>query len=789
MPVLKDNFGGASSVASLLKTGTGSIKVDGSLNDYPQLTIVEYGVGLRADNIGSVTGAFGLTFVCDSCVIKKLPDSDPFKSVKVYGKARIVEEKTSSYVHASKAVYEAPIKVRVFVEENRKSAVKVTDDSLYFPIGKLVPYARRYSGGPGTVNVPSFIVKLSRFPGEDETVTLKDLVDGKVMTMGKVYSFDGATLSFKTLGAGGAAPSEMVGDFSVGSAGIASYKDTLLTWDEDPIKEATDKSISVVRLDGQEYITYEGDYNPHVPPPSRFVPRDLSPVADIGGITKEFKITKYKYGQPEEELEGVFGYAHAAIELVSDPARPNNSISAFLDAISGDPTGSGNALQEAAQSLFAEKLGIPSIDLGNNMVWRLISIKRKKYNFQNLNLDIKPKIKNKDGTFSDIIVPKEYEELLKSNIQVLTEEETTGWELRRFQPEDSKNWTAGSVKAWLELKTLKEAGEQIASGDPRIYNYMLYRAKCNLEQYLWRKIPIWERIRYAIEPYAKYYKDSAEIQWDVQYIPKNSLPQYKNSDDDTEVPVLFPDADWSPGLMITSKNRYSTSVAAMGNPNFNPFQQSYYEINPTTIISGSEEIERVQYGILPSKNTNKKIGSLFQNSVSIAALLSKASSDQGQTGTYYQTQPFTTVSDYGLASAAVPNVPVSVPGSFPTNTSGDTVDRYVSYSTIKSASDNSFKSQIATSQFFISEGRPPQALTRKPSYDTKITDNPSPYRDSVTYISSNSGNESGDYISSISIPGATNKAEAIAGAKFKLIIDQINASNGSAILSFASTAL
>jgi len=764
-------------VQSLIQNG--SIQCESSLNDYPRLTLVEYIPDLVTRSIGSNFIFNGLTFTlenftADVCIQNNITSANQ-------------KQITYTYTHISKRLYEYPIVTKDFLTAYKNQYSIKTNSSYYFSIGLLVNYALGKVINAGTISPPAFLVEISNNPSVSDTITLKQLIDDKLNILGLVYKFNNDNLSFTSLGSSGRINSGIVSNVTLGVNSVPTYKNTLLTWSQ---KDNYDTGVNAkiyIQIKPSDYVTYEGDYNPHLAPPetmnNSIYPRDLSIMFDSSGETKSCKITSYKFSQPATEISATWGYAHSALELVADPTYANTETDAIISQITSDVINSGNAFQEVLTSIQANKLGYPdSAAFSNAMVWRLISIKATTYIYQSFNPQINPMLQNSDGTLTPVTIPSNYQQYLYSNMQVLVAEQTTGWELKRFATEDATKWTKGSISAWLNLNTIVNSKSVLTSGANSLtqqqYNWMLYSAKVNLEQYLYRKIPIFERVDYVVEPYSKYYTDTDNVDWTVQYIPANQVNQSET--DTTPIPVLFPDPNWEPNLMITAKSRLKTSIGLSGNPNYSPFSRNYYGTNPIVITSGSEEYEFTKYGILPSKNTRPQLPLIYSEYSSISDILNNINAGLSDTGTYYNNvHTYMKVSDYGIESNSLPSISTSnINTSFPDQIL-DKDDQYTTLTSIRVAQDNSYKSRVTHTSFNLSDGRPPRATIVKPMYQESKTSINNSYLNSVTYITSTIQNSARQYIASVNISACENLQEALNGAKFKLIMDNIN--NGSTI--------
>jgi hypothetical protein len=761
----------------------GLVSLSESLNDYPKLTLVEYGSSIKTKPIGDILNYGGFVFVLESISIDKSP-------IVVNN---IQDKITYSYVHVVKKLLEFPFLLKNFVDNNKGTSTRKNKDAYMYPIGSLVAYARGLKPA-GYIDSPSFLVEISKTPGAEETATLKDFIDSKLEPRQLVYKFSGDRLSFVSLGKGNSIDAAIVKNYTIGYGAVSSFKNSPLSWNkQNNENQAQDlKSKKYKKLKNESYLIYEGNHNPHLPPPETAngikYPRDLSIMFDNSGETKTCKITKYTYNQPAVEIEATFGYAHAAIELVADPNRPNVQSDTVIRLMSENVAQSGNAYQEVLGAIKSGKYGYPDdANFSNPIVWRLISVKEKEYIYENVKVSISPLLKNADGTLTPCTLISN-SDIAANNTEVLIRELTQGWELRRFAQEDVQNWTEGSIQSWLGLTTLialKSTLENSSILAKQQYYWMLYYAKINIEKYLYRKIPIWEQVDYGVETYSEYYKDVDNVDWQVEYISSSNIEELAGSGDSSSVAVIFPDANWSPELMLVARSRLKMSIGLSGNPDYDPYKRNYYGTNPVSITSGSEEFEYIKYSVLPSKNTKSKLGDLFNSYVSTAQVVSSISNQIDLPGTLYQDKPFTAIPDYGLKDTPIPKIkPGKVLASAPTSL--DTRDdQYSSLQTSRTAQDHSFKNHLTTTTFTIADGRPPGATIRKPVYEEVQDDNRSnPYPNTVTLITSSNDSLYTDVKASCSIGGAESLGEALSGARFQLTMDTLSASSTSVTLHY-----
>lgn len=761
----------------------GAVTIQEGINDYPTLQLTEYATVGRTRRIGDVLQYAGMSFILENISIEKCP----------IAVANARDKITYSYSHVSKKLLEYPIKTSVFLDQYKDQATRKTENSYFFPIGTLVAFAQSRIGF-ASVTPPAFLVELSKTPSPDETIDIKSFIDERLEILGFVYKFSSNSVSFVSLGSQGNISSNIVKNYTIGYGEISSYKDTNLTWNKRNENENQDLDLKRYRrLKDEPYVIYEGDHNPHLPPPETFdntkVPRDLSIMFDNSGITKTCKITKYEWNQPSIELEATFGFAHAAIELVDDPNKPNVQSDTVIRLMSEDVINSGNAYQDVLSSIKSGKFGYPDdANFSNDIVWRLISVKEKRYIYEPLTVDISPRIKNNDGTFEQVRFAPGSDPITFSNTQVLTRELTEGWELRRFAQEDAQNWTEGSIQNWLGLATLIALKDTLTASSilaKQQYYWMLYYAKVNLEKYLYRKVPIWEQVDYAIEAFSKHYKDAEKVDWEVKFIPKNQLKEYQGTDSSEEVPVVVPDPNWSPQLMVLARSRLKMSVGLSGNPDYDPYKRNYFGTNPISIASGSEEYEYTKYSVLPSKNTKTNISDLFNSYVNVNQVISAVTTQLDLPGTFYQDKDYTNIPDYGIKGQDIPQLaPSRVLAPLP-STLANREDQYASLTSLRVAQDNSFKNHLTTNTFTLADGRPPSATTRKALFEEIQDDTKSnPYPNSVTLITSGNYAPFKPIIPSVSISNAENLNEAIKAARFKLTMEALNATASSVTIDF-----
>jgi hypothetical protein len=757
----------------------GIISLDESIDDYPTLTITTTEKNSVLPELGSLYSHMGLVFYLETSTIDKVPISD----------IEIAEQVTLNYIHVSKKILEYPIRLKDFVDRHGSGSAGQTKDTYIVSLATLINYAA--SKTPyGNVLAANYRVELNRQPSASETITIKSIIDEHKMVHREVMLFNQGYGYMTKLASGKYMDANLVANYTVSRGLSPAFKDSLLEWNKvERYNEEGLQRKKFVKQAYTSYMTYEGDHNPHFPPPeasdSSLVPRDLSIMVDNSGITKQCKITKFTFGQPEVEIEAVFGFAHSALELVEDPTKPNSQTDLISQMLSDDVLSSGNAYQEILGSIANGKYGYPDdADFVNPIVWRLVSIKEKVYYYQPLDIIANPKVKEGDAYISVTVAPG-YDKFKKSNAQVLIKEETQGWEIKRFAQESPNDWAKGSIQAWNQLATYMAVKDSLNISDTD-YKLMLYLAKVGLEQYLFRKIPLYERIDYAIEPYSRYYIDGDKIDWDVEVMPKSAVTGNLKSGD-TQVAVLYPSPNWAPNLMLNSRSRYKSSIGLSGNPDYKLNARNYYGSNPLTITTGSEEFEYTKYLILPSKTTKSTIQSMYVDQTSIAGVLDSITDQINSPGTFYQAHDYMQINDYGIKGIEIGQInPDSVKAGLPSNKT-DSEDRYAELTVLHNASDNSFKSKLATRTYNISQGRPPSVSLRFPVFNEIEDDNDNdnnPITDTLTLITSSNARRCSDITPSISISAATNVQEALTGARFKLKLDVMSNNSVSATLNF-----
>lgn len=764
----------------------GTITMDESLNDYPTLTIVSQQPPQELNALGSTYTYNSLVFYLESLSLNKVPISD----------LEIYEEVTYNYVHVSKKILEFPINTREFIESKYGKDRTKSNTTYIVPISSLITFAA--SKVPyGAVFSSNYVAEISKNPSLEETITLKGVIDEQRIIYEHVLLFNGGYAYLTKLASKSFIPPNIINNFTVSWGLSEAYRNSILSWNKkEKYSDADENSLTRSKFRKKrktDYMLYEGDSNPHLPPREiNMAPRDLSIMIDNSGLTKQCKITKYKFEQPEVEIEAVFGYAHSALELVGDPSKPNAQADLVSNLLSEDILSSGNAYQEVLSSIASGTYGYPDdADFVNPIVWRLLSVHQKVYIYEPLNIVARPKVKQ-NGKYVDVQIAPGYSKFTKSFAQVLVAEETTGWEIKRFAQESANDWAKGSIQKWNELTVTNALQASITTGNLLSKEeaiWQLYYAKVGLEQYLFRKIPLYERLDYAIDPYSRYYTDADKIDWEVEMLPRSAVYGTTPQASEDEVAVLYPSPSWSPSLMLNSRSRYKTSVGLSGNPEYKRLSRNYYGSNPITITTGTEEHEYVKYLILPSKTTKTTLKDMYDDQVSTEALLDTIQDQLDSKGTYYTPHNYMDISDYGIKDVAIDQLtPLIVKADLPTAKS-QREDRYAELSVLFNASDNSYKSKISTRTYSLNQGRPPSVTVRFPVFDEiepedEDTKKNNGYGDTTTYVTSNNWLYNTNINPSVSIGAANNVNEALKGARFLLQMNVLEGNTVSATLNF-----
>jgi hypothetical protein len=147
----------------------GSVSLQETLNQYPQLTLIEYAAPGITKKIGDTFSYAGLSFVLEGISIEKCP--------LVLENVR--DKITYTYTHVTKKILEYPIRVADFLVSNKGSQSRMTANTYMFSIGSLVSYAQSKRGA-ASVNAPSFLVEISKNPSPEETITVKSFIDEKL---------------------------------------------------------------------------------------------------------------------------------------------------------------------------------------------------------------------------------------------------------------------------------------------------------------------------------------------------------------------------------------------------------------------------------------------------------------------------------------------------------------------------------------------------------------------------------------------------------------------------------
>ena len=768
----------ANSAENPLRAVVGTYTLNQELDQPPSLSAVIYVVTLgEIPNLGSDLTFGNYNFYLTNYSYKESPQ------VQKVGNISVKYEVSLSYAHVSKLFTEKGINTAKFVLAYGRSAQIIGEQFYRFPLAGLLSQVSLFTGINCPITGLSGFVNLPYRPANTDFFTLRPFLDERSILDAKVAVFSKSGIDYVDLGSGRAITAVPLTEITLSDNETPCYKNTLLNWNG-----GTNYALqnTYVQVTDDEYVLYEGDSNPHLPPvevgDGSLVPRDLSVFVDNGGLSKQFKITLYKYGQPNSEITGTYGFSHSALELVSNPLAPLNLDYSILDRMQSNPAAQANAFGGLLKDLANSAMGMVGQNIfARPIVWRITSIKQTDFIYQNLDLNIKPQVKDANGNYVATTVPPQFNNLLKCYSQVLVAEQSEGWAIKRFANEDAANWSKGSIEAWIRLKYLLDIGSLVVN-DPislQYYYLSVYKAKCALESFLYRKIPITERVDYFIEPYSKYYKDGDRVDWNVEYIPKAQLPDVASTQD--PVAVLFPSPDWVPNLMVVAKSRYSISAGVSGNPEYNDQAASLWGKNPIYLTTGEEVYEHTRYMIRPSKTTKPNIDRIYETFNDLGGLLTSINQNQLYSGTFYRPFSYMNVPDNAvIGNGVLPTIdtnrviatqqkknPDTIPSySTASNDASFKDDSYSIYGTIRTVADASFKGNIQSSSFSTALGRPPSATVRKPINQLNPKQDKDGLKDSLTYITSNVRDR--NILSDITITGANNIQEAIKGATFKL---------------------
>jgi hypothetical protein len=768
----------SSSAENPLRASVGTYTLNQELDQPPSLSAVIYVATLNEiPNLGSDLTFGNYNFYLTNYSYKESPQ------VQKVGNVSVRYEVSLSYSHVSKLFTEKGINTAKFVLAYGRSAQIIGEQFYRFSLVSLLSQVADFTGINCPISGLSGFVNLPYRPANTDFFSLRSFLDERAILDAKVAVFSKSGIDYVDLGSGRAITAVPLTEITLSDNETPCYKNTLLNWNG-----GTNYALqnTYVQVTDDEYVLYEGDSNPHLPPvevgDGSLVPRDLSVFIDNGGLSKQFKITLYKYGQPNSEISGTYGFSHSTLELVSNPLAPLNLDYSILDRMQSNPAAQANAFGGLLKDLANSAMGMVGQNIfARPIVWRITSIKQTDFIYQNLDLNIKPQVKDANGNYVATTVPPQFNNLLKCYSQVLVAEQSEGWTIKRFANEDAANWSKGSIEAWIRLKYLLDIGSLVVN-DPislQYYYLSVYKAKCALESFLYRKIPITERVDYFIEPYSKYYKDGDRVDWNVEYIPKAQLPDVASTQD--PVAVLFPSPDWVPNLMVVAKSRYSISAGVSGNPEYNDQAASLWGKNPIYLTTGEEVYEHTRYMIRPSKTTKPNIDRIYETFNDLGGLLTSINQNQLYSGTFYRPFSYMNVPDNAvIGNGVLPTIdtnrviatqqkkdPDSIPSySTASNDASFKDDSYSVYGTIRTVADASFKGNIQSSSFSTALGRPPSATVRKPINQLNPKQDKDGLKDSLTYITSNVRDR--NILSDITITGANNIQEAIKGATFKL---------------------
>ncbi len=782
-----------------LNAVAGTYTLNQNLNEPPSLSVLIYVAALTdVPALGSDLTFGNYDFYLTSYSYKESPQ------VQKIGNAVVRYEVSLTYAHVSRLFTEKGINTAKFVLAYGRSAQIIGEQFYRFPLLGILAQVSAFTGINCPITGLSGFVNLPYRPANTDFFSLRSFLDERAILDAKVAVFSKSGIDYVDLGSGRAITSSPLTEVTLSDNETPCYKNTLLNWNG-----GTNYALqnTYVQVTDDEYVLYEGDSNPHLPPvevgDGSLVPRDLSVFVDNGGLSKQFKITLYKYGQPNSEISGTYGFSHSALELVSNPLAPLNIDYSILERMQSNPAAQENAFGGLLKDLANQAMGMVGTGIfARPIVWRVTSIKQTDFIYENLDLNIKPQVRDAYGNYVAITVPPQFNNLLKSSSQVLVAEQSEGWAIKRFANEDSANWSKGSIEAWIRLTYLLQIGNLVPNDAISLQYYYLsvYKAKCALESFLYRKIPITERVDYFIEPFSKYYKDADRVDWGVEYIPKAQLPNVSTTQD--PVAVLFPSPDWVPNLMIVAKSRYLISAGVSGNPEYNDQAASLWGKNPIYLTTGEEVYEHTRYMVRPSKTTKPNIDRLYETFNDLGGLLTSIKDNELYRGTYYRPFSYMNVPDNALiGNGVLPTIDINKvistqqkkdPNTIPSystasNDASFKDDSYSIYGTIRTVADASFKGNIQSSNFSTALGRPPSATVRKPVNQLNPKQDKDGLKDSLTYLTSNVRDR--NILSDVTITGANNIQEAIKGATFKLHKDVFDGANLSTSFAWTQNAV
>lgn len=761
-----------------LNVVAGTYTLNQELNQSPSLSALIYVASLSdVPNIGSNLSFGNYDFYLVTYSYKESPQ------VQKIGNVLVKYEVSLTYSHISKLFAEKNINTAKFVLAYGNTAQIIGEQFYRFPLSGLLAQVSATTGINCPITGLDGFINLPYRPANTDFFSVKAFLDERAVLGAKVATYSKTGIDYVTLGTGRAITSEPLTEITLSDNETPCYKNTLLNWNG-----GTNYALqnTYIQVTDDEYVLYEGDSNPHLPPievgDGTLVPRDLSVFVDNGGLSKQFKITLYKYGQPSSEISGTYGFSHSALELISNPLAPINLDFSILNRMNRNPAELKNAFAGLMKDLANTAMGMVGQNIfARPIVWRITNVKQTNYVYQNLELNIKPQVRDKFGAYVKIEVPPQFNNLLQSKVQVLVKEESEGWAVKRFANEDAANWSKGSIEAHVRLTTLLQLGSLIPN-DPvslKFYYLSVYKAKCALESFLYRKIPITERIDYYIQPFSKYYKDGDKVDWNVEYIPKAQLPNVPSTQD--PVAVLFPSPDWVPNLMVVSKSRYSISAAVSGNPEYNDQAASLWGKNPIYLTTGEEVYEHTKYMVRPSKTTKPNIDEIYETFNDLNGLLDSIEYNELSKGTFYRPFSYMDVPDDAvIGQGTIPSIDINkvIPtqqkkdgsslSSYSTasNDASFKDDSYSTYATIRTVADASFKSNIQSSSFSTTPSRPPSATVRKPVNQLNPTQDKNGLKDSLTFLTSNVTDR--NILSDVTVTGANNIQEAVKAATFIL---------------------
>jgi hypothetical protein len=394
----------SSSAENPLRAVVGTYTLNQELDQPPSLSAVIYVVTLdEIPNLGSEITFGNYNFYLTNYSYKESPQ------VRKANNAATRYDVSLSYAHVSKLFTEKGINTAKFVLAYGRSAQIIGEQFYRFSLASLLSQVALFTGINCPITGLSGFVNLPYRPANTDFFSLRSFLDERAILDAKVATYSASGIDYVDLGSGRSITTPPLTEITLSDNEIPCYKNTLLNWNG-----GTNYGLqnTYVQVTDDEYVLYEGDSNPHLPPvevgDGSLVPRDLSVFIDNGGLSKQFKITLYKYGQPQSEISGTYGFSHSALELVANPLAPINLDFSILNRMQSNPALQQNALKGLLGNLANQAMGMVGTGIfARPIVWRVTSIKQTDFVYQPLELDIKPQVLDRSGNYVKIEVPEQ----------------------------------------------------------------------------------------------------------------------------------------------------------------------------------------------------------------------------------------------------------------------------------------------------------------------------------------------------------------------------------------------